>query len=30
LENGGTATIGLKDGALSFGYEPAKSPATAE
>jgi ATP-dependent Clp protease ATP-binding subunit ClpA len=30
LENGGTVTIGLKDGALSFGYEPAKSPATAE
>jgi ATP-dependent Clp protease ATP-binding subunit ClpA len=30
LENGGTVTIGLKEGALEFGYVPTKSPATAE
>jgi ATP-dependent Clp protease ATP-binding subunit ClpA len=33
LEHGGTVTIGLKDGALDFRYEPAppaKTPATAE
>jgi ATP-dependent Clp protease ATP-binding subunit ClpA len=32
LENGGTATIGLKDGKLEFNYTPAPStvPATAE
>jgi ATP-dependent Clp protease ATP-binding subunit ClpA len=29
LEHGGTATIGVKDGALSFKYEPIKLPADA-
>ena len=30
LENGGTVTIGLKDGALDFDYQPASTPAPAE
>jgi ATP-dependent Clp protease ATP-binding subunit ClpA len=30
LENGGTVTIGLKDGALDFDYQPASTPPPAE